>query len=174
MVNTIPAGFNRFDYLWAALLVGVCAIYFFYALSAGVGVCAVKEAPTTAQEKLVDFLNGIIELGMTLTTALMGLSAALLLGVQGELRITAGVLRLMILSNVLIAQSLLYGVLWKFRVANLWFNGCWDGVASPGLQRAYSGHFYALGLGFVAFAVLVVYIAILRMGDKKTASVVKQ
>lgn len=148
--------------MWVSALIA-SGVYFRQNLAAKYGVCLPTLSPTEAQTKTVDFLNSIIELGLTLSTGLIGLSAALMLGLQGTIRLTKGVLHALCMSIFLLGQSVLYGFLWKLRVSNLWFNSCWENLDAAALQSVYSAHYYLLLCGLGCFSLLVIWVAVLRM-----------
>jgi len=148
--------------VWA--IAGIASVlYLISNLSEKYGVCAIAAEPTTAQTKTVEFLNGMIELGLTLSTGLIALSAALLLGIQGPVKVTRGVLNVLCLSVFFLCQSVLYGFLWKFRVSKLWFNECWQKLDSTALQSVYTAHYVMLFSGILFFSLLVVWVALNRM-----------
>lgn len=68
---------------------------------------------------------------------------------------------------IALAQSAGYGVLWKLQLANLWFNECYNLIASPDVQWLYQAHFVFLIGGIMAIAVLV---AVLSLNNVKQPS----
>lgn len=129
-----------------------------------VGVCD----PTVASEqyqKTVEFLDSIIQLGLTLSTGLIGLGAALMIGLQGSLRMTPWNVTFLAGSLVCLAQTILYGVWWKAGIANLWFNECWERIDADFLQYRYSTSYEFFMLGIVLLGILVVSIALQRVGE---------
>lgn len=112
-------------------------------------------------ERTAEFLIGVIDLTLALSTSLVGLGAALLIGLHPNIRLTPGSMLALLVGLLALAQSAAYGVWWKLQLANLWFNECYNQIASPHVQWKYQSHF---GLMFVGIALLAVLVLILSLG----------
>jgi small-conductance mechanosensitive channel len=134
-----------------------------------VGICNTVVSSEQYQ-KTVEFLDSIIQLGLTLATGLIGLVAALMIGLQGSLRMTPWNVTFLAGSVVCLAQAILYGVWWKVGIANLWFNECWEKIDADFLQYRYSTSYEFFMLGVVLIGILVVLIALQRVGELSAAS----
>ncbi|WP_292574748.1 hypothetical protein [Mesorhizobium sp.] len=148
-------------------IVGVATIVV-YAEAPGfhVGVCSTDTAVDQFQ-KTVEFLDSIIQLGITLSTGLIGLGAALLLGLQGNLRPTPWSIAVLSGSMLCLAQTVLYGIWWKSGIANLWFNSCWEKIDADFLQYRYSASFEFFMGGILLIGVLVVSVAWQRIWEAR-------
>jgi hypothetical protein len=144
----------------------VSAITFFFAWTTKQGSCAIEAGVDENLRATIETLNSVIELGLTLSTGLVGLGAALLIGIQGNLTITRSVITITFLSMMALAQSILYGVWWKIGIANLWFDGCLADVASPALQTRYLAHFYFMLAGMAFLGLLVMWASIQRLAQE--------
>ncbi|MBC7312346.1 MAG: hypothetical protein H5U11_07605 [Rhizobium sp.] len=133
-----------------------------------VGVCDTT-VPNEQYQKTVEFLDSIVELGLTLATGLIGLCAALMIGLQGSVRLIPWNVTFLLASVVCLAQAILYGLWWKVGIANLWFNECWQRIDAGFLQYRYSNSFFLFMVGIVLFSILVGSIALQRT-EKATAS----
>ncbi|MER9524858.1 hypothetical protein NKI96_14910 [Mesorhizobium sp. M0292] len=132
-------------------------------------VVAAPDAPCPAQnqvsdplKQVVELLNGILDLDITICTGVVGLSAALLLGIQGDIKLKKASLTLLSISIILLVQSILYAIIWRLGLANLWFNDAVSCIAKDPQQTSYKAHFLAMGLGIFFFAVTVVVVAFER------------
>ncbi|MER9091521.1 hypothetical protein NKH81_20420 [Mesorhizobium sp. M0959] len=158
------------SYKWSGLavvgaLVAIAsARAYFWMPETHIGVCDTAAAAEPFQ-KTIEFLDSIIQLGLTLATALIGLGAGLLLGLQGALRPTPWTIAILTGSMISLAQSVLYGVWWKAGIANLWFNACWAKIGAPFLQYRYGWSFNFFMIGIILLAALVALVAIQRVRE---------
>lgn len=129
-----------------------------------IGVCDIGTVRDQFQ-KTVEFLDSIIQLGITLATGLTGLGAALLLGLRGDLRPTPWIIAVLAGSMICLAQTIFYGIWWKAGIANLWFNSCWERIDADFLQYRYSASFYFFMAGIVLIALLVASVAYQRVRE---------
>jgi hypothetical protein len=113
--------------------------------------------------KAIAALDGIVDLGIKLSTTLVGLGAALLIGWKSGLKLTIPVKLIVIIASLLLIQSTLYAVWWRFGIAELWLNDCLELVAEPRLDRRYQAHFYFFLSGLISLGVLVVVAVISKM-----------
>ncbi|MFN3628188.1 MAG: hypothetical protein ACK4S3_09975 [Parvibaculum sp.] len=141
-------------------------IYWFWGLWAEPLVCVVGEDEELFG-KTAEFLSGILDLTLALSTSLVSLGAALLIGLHTGIRLTVWTAATLLAALIALAQSAGYGVLWKLQLANLWFNECYNLIASPDVQWLYQSHFVFLIGGIVAIAVLV---AVLSLNNVKRPS----
>ncbi|ESY94861.1 hypothetical protein [Mesorhizobium sp. LNHC209A00] len=142
----------------------VSARAYFWMPETHIGVCDTS-ALSDPYQKTVEFLDSIIQLGLTLATAMIGLGAGLLLGLQGTLRPTPWISAILAGSMISLAQAVLYGLWWKAGIANLWFNECWEKIDAPFLQYRYGWSFNFFMIGIVLLAVLVALVAIQRVRE---------
>jgi hypothetical protein len=148
--------FRAAYWLIGALFV-VSAAGFYYIIRTPPDDCVPPDVPNQLSEQTMQYLNGVIEFDMTLGTGLIGLGAALLIGLQGNVQITFWRITWIFLAMISLAQSLVYAILWKLAVANLVYNDCWGNISSALVQSRFSGHLYFLlaGVGFMAAMVLL-------------------
>jgi hypothetical protein len=123
-----------------------------------VSLCIVGEGQER-YEKTAEFLNGVLDLSLTLSTSLVSLGAALLLGFHSNIRLTPLNATLLLLALAALAQSAGYGVWWKLQLADLWFNECFNQIGSPHFQWFYQAHFLFLMIGIFFVALLVGFLA---------------
>ncbi|WP_337739902.1 hypothetical protein [Sinorhizobium medicae] len=124
--------------------------------------------PVERYKETVDFLSTTMELVLGLCTGLLGLSAAVLIGIQGNLKLSNWSMFFTLLSMIAIAASVLCAILWKFQISNLWFNGCYELVGTMRIQALYRMHFCFFLLGVLLLAIVVALVAFERL--KETAS----
>mgnify|MGYP001411116738 CR=1 FL=1 len=136
------------------VIVVASVAYWFWGRWAEPLVCVVAEDEQRFG-KTAEFLSGILDLTLALSTSLVSLGAALLIGLHSGIRLTEWTAAILLAALVALAQSAGYGVLWKLQLANLWFNECYNLIASPDVQWLYQSHFVFLIGGIVAIAVLV-------------------
>jgi hypothetical protein len=123
-----------------------------------VALCIVGEGQER-YEKTAEFLNGVLDLSLTLSTSLVSLGAALLLGFHSNIRLTPISAALLLLALVGLAQSAAYGIWWKLQLADLWFNECFNQIGSPHFQWFYQAHFLFLVTGIFFVALLVGFLS---------------
>jgi hypothetical protein len=149
---------NRFRLVRLAFfgLVALGAAFFVWwdVLQADSGACA-RGLETEHFEKALSALEATVDLGLTLSTTLAGVGAALLMGMKSGIQLTPTVRFLLLIAVLFFAQSALAAVLWRFEVANLWVNSCVQMVAAPDIQARYQAHFKFFMLGLIALALLV-------------------
>jgi hypothetical protein len=123
-----------------------------------VGTRSFSSCPVAADngplEKTVEALERNVELGLTLSTTLAGLGAALLLGLKEGVRLRPVVKLAIFLATIFFAQSALYGVWWRFGVAESWLNDCPGLVAEDLLQSRFEAHVLTFILGLLCFLLL--------------------
>lgn len=124
--------------------------------------------PVERYKETVDFLSTTMELVLGLCTGLLGLSAAVLIGIQGNLKLSNSSMFFTLLSMINISASVLCAILWKFQISNLWFNGCYELVGTMRIKTLYSMHFYFFLFGVLLLAIVVALVAFERL--KETAS----
>jgi hypothetical protein len=107
-------------------------------------------------QKTITALDGTVDLGLKLSTTLVGFGAALLIGIKDRLRMSPGVRIAVLVSTLLFTQSALYAVWWRLGVAESWLNECLNLVIEPNLQRRYQAHFDFFLAGLLSLAVLVI------------------
>jgi hypothetical protein len=125
--------------IWAALTTAIILSLwaYFYVRSGNFGVCrqpdagqnaadAAKIAADTARwEQAIKALDGVVDVGIKLSTALVGLGAPFLLGVKkSRLTFTTSTRIYILISMMCFVQSALYALWWRSEIANLWFNNC--------------------------------------------------
>src|SRR5262249_10102679 len=114
-------------------------------------VCAVdKPAEKQQFEKTIAAVDSIVDLGIKLSTTLVGLGAALLLGLKSGFRMTLPLRLVVLLATICFAQSALYAIWWRLGIAELWFNDCLNLVIHPRLQYRYLAHFYTFMAGLIS------------------------
>jgi hypothetical protein len=106
------------------------------------------------QNETVKSLDKIVDLGLKLSTALVGFGAAALIGIRSELKLGLFTRICVVIATILFAQSVLYGVWWRFGVAEAYLNKCFI-LASERLQWRFSAHVYFFMIGIAAIGILV-------------------
>jgi hypothetical protein len=150
---------SRAQQIWiiGVLLALTClsGLVWFYVAAGSFSVC-IPKSPQDAQVKTVTALDAIVELGLKLSTALVGVGAALLLGWKGGIKLTLGIKVIVLVAMLLFIQSALYAVWWRLGMAELWFNNCLEIVNASYLGRRYQAHFYFFIAGLVSLGGLVI------------------
>ena len=150
---------KRQQTIWIiGILVGLMclsALAYFWVAAGSFSVCTPQESEDT-YAKTIAALDGIVDLGLKLSTTLVGFGAALLIGWKSELELTFPIRVIILVATLLLIQSALYAVWWQFGVAELWLNNCLELVAQPMLGRRYQAHFYFFLAGLISLGVLVI------------------
>jgi hypothetical protein len=150
---------KRQQTIWIiGILVGlIClsALAYSWVAAGSFSVCTPQESEDT-YAKTIAALDGIVDLGMKLSTTLVGFGAALLIGWKSELELTFPIRVIILVSTLLLIQSALYAVWWRLGVAELWLNDCLELIAQPMLGRRYQAHFYFFLAGLLSLGVLVI------------------
>jgi hypothetical protein len=139
---------------------------FIWVLSGSFGACVAGSLSENLQ-KTIGALDGIIDLGLKLSTSLVGLAAALLIGLKGGLTLTAPVRTSLIISMLMFTQSAVYAVAWRFGIANSWLNTCLNLVTEPTMQRRYDAHLWFFIFGLISLGALV-FVAAQSRGEEPT------
>jgi hypothetical protein len=107
-------------------------------------------------QKTITALDGIADLGLKVSTSLVGIGAALLIGLKTGVSLTGPVRTSLLVSMLSFTQSALYAVWWRFGIANSWLNKCLNLVVEDFMQRRYEMHliFFLAGLFFLGLLVL--------------------
>jgi hypothetical protein len=120
-------------------------------------VCVpVDAAEIDRYQKTISALDGIVDLSVKIGTALVGLGAALLIGLKSGVSLTPFSRILVLVSAVCFTQSALYAVWWRMGVAEIWLNECLGLISEPRLTIRYSMHFYSFMLGLLLLGAIVV------------------
>src|SRR5262249_43433249 len=106
--------------------------------------------------KTIVTLDGIIDLGLKLSTTLVGLGAAILIGLKQGLKLTLPIQLLIVIATILFVDSDLYAVWWRVGVAEIWLNECFDLVTEPRISRRFEAHFGFFILGLISLGALVI------------------
>jgi hypothetical protein len=150
---------ERKQTIWIiGILVGlIClsGLAYFWAAAGSFKVCTPQDSQD-AYAKTIAALDGIVDLGLKLSTTLVGLGAALLIGWKSELKLTFAIRVIILVATLLLIQSALYAVWWRFGVAELWLNECLQLIDQPLLGRRYQAHFYFFFAGLLSLGVLVI------------------
>lgn len=146
--------------LWGVIAVAAVAsvgIFLWVQSGSAFRVCVPTEgAATTQHQEAIKALDAVADVGIKLSTTLVGLGAAILLGFKSGLILTTSVRASILLATVSFLKSALYAVLWRMRVAELWINDCLSLIAEPRLQYRFTAHFgfFLAGLCFLALLVI--------------------
>jgi hypothetical protein len=136
------------------LIAGISSAIFVFISGRQLGVCPVEEV-TDLQLKTIATLTDIVDLGLKLSTALVGFGAAALVGFKTEVKLS-GFMRVMLVASILFfAQSALYGVWWRFGIAQMYFIECLAFITAPALQWRFQAHVYLFMIGMCAVGILV-------------------
>lgn len=109
---------------------------------------------TNDENETIKSLDKIVDLGLKLSTALVGFGAAALIGIRSELKLGLLMRVCVAIATILFAQSVLYGVWWRFGVAESYLNTCFI-LASDRLQWRFAAHVYFFMSGIAAIGILV-------------------
>jgi len=131
----------------------------FYLVQSGSSfkVCVPTEgAATTQHEQAIKSLDAVADVGIKLSTTLVGFGAAILLGFKSGLTLTTSIRAFILLATICFLESALYAVLWRMRIAELWINDCLGLVTESRLQYRFDAHFafFLAGLGCLALLVV--------------------
>jgi hypothetical protein len=111
---------------------------------------------TTRQQQAIKALDSVADVGIKLATALVGLGAAVLLGFKKSgIVLTTSTRVYILLATICFIEAALYAVLWRLRVAELWFNDCLSLIAEPRLQYRYNAHFVLFLIGLLFLGALI-------------------
>jgi hypothetical protein len=121
-------------------------------------------------QKTIAALDAIADLGLKLSTALIGFGAALLIGLKsGGMSLTFPVRIAVFISMLMFTQSALYAIWWRIRIANSWFNECLNTVTEPSMQRIYESHMILFATGVLSLIALF----LVALAQKPNAATVK-
>jgi hypothetical protein len=137
-----------------AALAFLSGLAFSWVNAGSFGVCTPQDMDNNLI-RTIAALDGIVDLSIKLSTSLVGVGAALLIGMKSGLRLTFSIKIIIIIATLLLIQSALYAVWWRFGIAELWLNECLELVAHPRLDRRYQAHFYFFLAGLVSLGALV-------------------
>jgi hypothetical protein len=159
---------KRRQTLWTIGILGglIClsAVTYFWIAAGSFSVCTPQES-VDPYAKTIAALDGIVDLGLKLSTSLVGLGAALLIGWKAGLKLTFPIKVMILIATLLLIQSALYAVWWRLGVAELWLNECLELVTQPRLGRRYEAHFYFSLAGLISLGVLVIGALFSEQGD---------
>jgi hypothetical protein len=145
--------------LWVVIAVAALAsvgIFLWVQSGSSFRVCVPTEAAATTQhQEAIKALDAVADVGIKLSTTLVGIGAAILLGFKTGLALTTPVRASILLATMCFLESALYAVLWRMRIAELWINDCLALVAEPRLQYQFTAHFVFF-LGGLCFLALLV------------------
>lgn len=140
--------------IWAVLIIFSCAV-FIWNYAAPFGIC-VRGSLAPTLEKTISSLDSITDLSLKLSTTLVGIGAAVLIGLKSGVVLTSSIRHLLIVSTLLFTQSALYSVWWRLGIANSWLNDCLNVITDAALQRRYEAQLLCFIFGLVSLGVLVV------------------
>jgi hypothetical protein len=106
-------------------------------------------------QKTIAALDSIIDLSIKLATALVGLGAAILIGLKSGVRLRPIVRSFILLATICFTQSSLYAVWWRMGVAELWLNDCPSLISALRLTSRYDAHFYFFLAGLIMLALVI-------------------
>ncbi|RZS88014.1 hypothetical protein EV217_0392 [Phyllobacterium myrsinacearum] len=155
--------------IWGVLAAAILVWFYFFkeVLHADSRLCSVSDITPNIENTLA-YLNGVVDLSMTIASALVGLGAALLLGIQGNVRLTPWRLTFISLSMACFTQAFWYGIWWKLRMADVMINGCWNKLTSALIQQPYVTHLGFMVAGVIFLAALIIPIGLERIKRKDT------
>jgi hypothetical protein len=146
-------------------VVGVVSLgAFLWAWFGSFGACVYGQTDESYQ-KTIAALDGIADLGLKLSTSLVGFGAALLIGLKGGLSLTAPVRTFLLISMLMFTQSALYAVWWRIGIAESWLNDCLNLVVEDHMQRRYQAHLWFFVLGLASLGALVFVASLARRGE---------
>lgn len=128
--------------------------------------CVIGDAKADGIDKAVSALDAVADLSIKLSTALIGLGAAVLIGYKPEVKLSTLSKYLLLISALFFLQSTLYAVWWRMGVAELWLNDCISRISSERFQLRYTAHFIFFALGLTALAGILIASIFARAGTK--------
>jgi hypothetical protein len=131
------------------------------------GACVFGDTDESFQ-KTIAALDGIADVGLKLSTSLVGFGAALLIGLKAGLTLTVPVRTLLLISMLMFTQSALYVVWWRLGIATSWLNSCLNLAVEDFMQRRYEAHLWFFLLGLIFLGALVFAAAIARREEPLT------
>lgn len=144
----------RHSAIVAAVIMGSLGLFIWTSLGS-FGACVVGDLNENFQ-KTIAALDGIADLGLKLSTSLVGFGAALLIGIKTGVSLTTPVRTALLVSMLMFVQSALYAVWWRFGIATSWLNKCLNMVAEDFMQRRYEAHLIFFLLGLISLGALVI------------------
>ncbi|MDE5457638.1 hypothetical protein GWE18_33465 [Bradyrhizobium sp. CSA112] len=136
------------------LIAGISSAIFVFIWGRKFGVCPIVEV-TDLQLKTIATLTDIVDLGLKLSTALVGFGAAALVGIKTEVKLSRFMRVMLVTSILFFAQSALYGVWWRFGIAQMYLNECLSLITASALQWRFQAHVYLFMFGMCAVGILV-------------------
>jgi hypothetical protein len=143
-----------------ALFLAATAVVWWWALSGDFGAC-LKGTTDEHLQKSVAVLDATIDLGTKLSTTLVGVGAALLIGLKQGVKLSPWPKLLLLLAIICFGQSAIAAVLWSLKVANSWINECLNLITEDMMQRLFEASFGLFIAGLV-FTLLMVCAAAWR------------
>lgn len=137
------------------------AFAFLFAATRRDVVCAVVAEPAQF-ERVASVLGSVVDINLTVIPAIIGASAALLIGLRPNVSLAKGDAVALLIASLGFVQSAIYGVWWKLRLANLAFNGSFCGIAHGYAQWVYLLHLSFMLIGICMIGLVTVRIAISR------------
>ena len=138
------------------VIVASLIIFYFVFNAAPFKVCAAVEAKELEPyQKTIAALDGVVDLSIKLATTLVGLGAAILIGLKSGVRLNSVARLFILLASVCFVQSALYAVWWRMGVAELWLNECLGLIVEPRLAMRYEIHFYFFMAGLFLMGLIV-------------------
>jgi len=137
------------------LIVGLSAICFIIVLGGTFDTCSPGKF-TNDQHKTLAFLDSIVDLGLKLATALVGFGAAVLIGIKPDLKLTLLQRVLIAGATLWFAESALYGIWWRFGLAEVYFNRCFGLVSTTYIHSRFQAHLGTFILGVLWIGILVI------------------
>src|SRR6266851_1890940 len=111
---------SNLSILWGAIIFAILTsfvAYLFVESGSPFKVCIPTEGPATEQhQKAIAALDGVADIGIKLSTTLVGIGAAVLLGFKSGLKLTIPIRIIILFAAACFLQSTLYAVLWRLRV----------------------------------------------------------
>jgi hypothetical protein len=137
-----------------ALVAAISAAIFVFISGRQIGICPIEEVKDL-QLKTIATLTDIVDLGLKLSTALVGFGAAALVGIKTEVKLSRFMRVMLVTSILFFAQSALYGVWWRFGIAQMYLIECLSMITAPALQWRFQAHIYLFMFGMCAVGILV-------------------
>jgi hypothetical protein len=137
-------------------LAAISVIVLYAVLHIAFKVCVPIDASELDKYKqTISALDGIADVSIKLSTALVGFGVAILIGLKTGVHLSKFVRFFLLVATICFAQSALYAILWRMGVAELWLNECLSLISQPMLTARYGAHFYFFIAGLAAIAVIV-------------------
>lgn len=144
--------------IWTGLTLAfsvLCGVLLYSWVADGSFRVCVPEKLTDEVTKTIEGLDKVIDVGLTLSTSLVGLGAALLIGLKSGMRMSLPNQIIVLIAMLFFLQSALYAIWWRLGVVEIRLNQCFQLINQDILERKFAAHFAFFVLGLISLGALV-------------------